>query len=358
MKRLARDINSGSVPVILPFLLAEDLGPSTGGLVLPFVLPEPVAVSSITRVDSTATATVVGHGFVGGERVNIRGATQPEYNGDFAILVLTDDTFSFEVVGFPATPASGTITLCQGNVVFNEYLDMVRSGSTVTVTVVGHGFATGKQVNIRGAEQAEYNGDFDITVLDEDRFTFDIASGNPLSPASGVVLINGGPVVRNSYGGGIFAAGVFSSPVSDVTGNGKEYIVLVGADAVYLYREGEAIVEMAFPSGQTVEADDDVTVVQAFDQLFVLRSKALAGEWVPQAVTDLTRSGTTATALVLMGRTRSETSMRISLPRVCWFTSLSNDHTHRHNNRHGVHRAGGVRLYAGRHDPVMAWQGP
>lgn len=295
-KRLASEINAGVTPVTVPFEFAPDVRPNQNPLTLPFTMPTAVAVTSLTRASSTATAEVVGHGFATGQRVNILGADQPEYNGDFTITVLDADTFTYELVGFPATPATGTVLMYAGPVLSSSYPDMVRDGLTVTVKLTGHGWATGRQINIRGAEQEEYNGDFVITVLDADTFTFDIASGDPLSPASGDIIFNAGPVLRSSYDGGIFAAGVFSSPRSDVTGHGKEHIVLVGTGSAYLWRDGESVVAKAFPAGQTVEPDDEVQVLQAFDRLFILRAKPLAGEWIPQAVSSLTRSSTTATA--------------------------------------------------------------
>ncbi len=68
------------------------------------------SVTSITRSDSTATATIAGHGYVDGDWVLLQGSTEPEYNGVFVISGVTADTFDFTVVGTPATPATGTIT--------------------------------------------------------------------------------------------------------------------------------------------------------------------------------------------------------------------------------------------------------
>lgn len=68
------------------------------------------SVTSITRSGSTATATATDHGFATGDKIKMGGIVQPEYNGTFKITVLDDDTFTFEVSGTPATPATGTIT--------------------------------------------------------------------------------------------------------------------------------------------------------------------------------------------------------------------------------------------------------
>lgn len=67
---------------------------------------------------------------------------------------------------------------------------MTRSGSVVTVnTPVAHGFSTGDRVNIRGANETDYNGIVVITVTDADTFTFAIGS-TPASPATGTITVN------------------------------------------------------------------------------------------------------------------------------------------------------------------------
>ena len=67
-------------------------------------------VASLTRSGNTVTATVLNHGFVAGNSVQIAGADQPEYNGVFVITSATANTFQFQVSGAPATPATGAIT--------------------------------------------------------------------------------------------------------------------------------------------------------------------------------------------------------------------------------------------------------
>lgn len=68
-------------------------------------------VDSITRDGSTVTVTIsAGHGFVKHQVVRISGCDQQEYNGDFRIDTVTNDTFTFELPDgvTPATPATGT----------------------------------------------------------------------------------------------------------------------------------------------------------------------------------------------------------------------------------------------------------
>lgn len=174
---------------------------------------------------------------------------------------------------------------------------ITRSTTTATVTATGHGYTTNDKINIRGAGQSEYNGDFTVTVVDANTFTYTV-SGSPATPATGTIFANKGPLVRNSYAGGIFGAGVFASQNYE---NADEYIVLAGPDRAFLYRQGEAIVEKTYPTSgvaETIDPTDTISVVQAYDRLYVLREadRTLAG-WTAQTPTSATTvSGTTATA--------------------------------------------------------------
>ena len=180
---------------------------------------------------------------------------------------------------------------------------ITRSTTTATVTTTAaHGYTTGDFVNIRGATGADaalYNGDFTITVTDTDEFTYTM-TGTPANNATGTLMANKGPVVRSTYEGGLFAAGVFASQKYE---NEQEYIVLVGNDQAYLWRQGVALVTKGYPSSpdETVEATDKVSVVQAFDRLYILReADRTATGWTEKYTTSsgITVSGTTATVNV------------------------------------------------------------
>lgn len=70
-------------------------------------------------------------------------------------------------------------------------IDITREDSTATVTYSRpHGFLTGDTVRITGADQEDYNGSFEVTVIDEDIFTYEV-SGAPATPATGTIRVNG-----------------------------------------------------------------------------------------------------------------------------------------------------------------------
>ena len=180
---------------------------------------------------------------------------------------------------------------------------ITRSSTTATATSTAHGYTTGDKVNIRGATQSEYNGDFTITVVDANTFTYTV-SGSPATPATGTIIANKGPIVRNVYSGGIFAAGVYASKNYD---SADEYVVLAGPDRAFLWREGatagtgSGLPEVTYPTSgaaEIIEPTDTVSVIQAFDRLYILREadQTVTG-WGSKAVTSggITVSGTTAT---------------------------------------------------------------
>lgn len=172
---------------------------------------------------------------------------------------------------------------------------IIRSGLTVVVHLVNHGLITGKQINISGADQDDYNGDWIVSKIDNDHISFALPSGSPVTPATGSIVVNSGSIVRSSYASGIFASGIFSSPSSSITQNGKEWIVMAGYDTAYLWRDGEPIQYKAYPDDEHLEQEDQVSIVQAFNLLFLLRSRDLIGEYAPKDIVSLVRSGSVAT---------------------------------------------------------------
>ena len=67
-------------------------------------------VTALSRVGTLVTAQCAGHGYRVGDAVLIEGAVPAAYSDDFVVTAITLNTFSFEIAGTPATPATGTIT--------------------------------------------------------------------------------------------------------------------------------------------------------------------------------------------------------------------------------------------------------
>ncbi len=63
---------------------------------------------------------------------------------------------------------------------------ITRSGSTVTAIANGHSFSSGSTVSITGADQDEYNGNFEVFVISGNAFSYTV-EGSPSTPATGTV---------------------------------------------------------------------------------------------------------------------------------------------------------------------------
>ncbi len=69
-----------------------------------------LSVISLTRSGSTVTATISeDHNLTTSDVTNISGAIETEYNGDQVVTVTGATTFTYTIVGTPATPATGVI---------------------------------------------------------------------------------------------------------------------------------------------------------------------------------------------------------------------------------------------------------
>ena len=102
-----------------------------------------LSVTSINRAADVATViTSTAHGLDDCMTVTISGANETEYNGIFRIIVIDTTTFIYNVVGTPATPATGTIladpTVTPGQVIIfftrDNDLNIIPSAAEVTTT--------------------------------------------------------------------------------------------------------------------------------------------------------------------------------------------------------------------------------
>jgi len=183
-------------------------------------------------------------------------------------------------------------------------ITFVTTTATVT-TAAAHGYSNGDTVNISGATGVDagfYNGDFVITNASGSTFDYTM-TGTPAGNATGTLIANAGPLVKTTYTGGIFAAGVFASRNYD---NANEYVVMAGPDSAFLWRNAaptDTVVTVGYPSSpdETIDPTDTVSVVQAYDRLYVLREAPLTASGFGQKLTNasgITVSGTTATVNV------------------------------------------------------------
>jgi hypothetical protein len=192
-----------------------------------------------------------------------------------------------------ATPVTVPFTLHGGDPVTS----ITQSANVATVTTSApHGLGSvGNQfyveiAGVTGATAAAYNGKWTVTITGASTFTYNV-SGSPASNPPGTITW-AWPVILTNYAGGLFGAGVYSSPRYDLA---NEYIVLCGPTTAYLYREGSSLLTLSYPITPIAEQilpGDAVTTLQAFDRLFLFRWRSSE---IMQKVTSITNASGTAT---------------------------------------------------------------
>lgn len=107
-------------------------------LPIPSSAPSSLTVSSIVRSGSVATVTTsTNHGLLANNYVTIAGADQTEYNGAFRVSSVPSTTsFTVTVSGTPATPATGTITATERNIVYRYYTHPTDMSTNTDTTII------------------------------------------------------------------------------------------------------------------------------------------------------------------------------------------------------------------------------
>lgn len=104
-------------------------------LPIPSSAPSAVSVTSITQSSGVATVTSATHGYSNHGWVTIAGANQTAYNGEQHITsVPSTTTFTFTVDSSTTTPATGTITVTERNIVY-RFWKLVADLDATTDTI-------------------------------------------------------------------------------------------------------------------------------------------------------------------------------------------------------------------------------
>jgi hypothetical protein len=243
--------------VVNPGGMTSGLLTRTAGSVVSDGAQKTLAAGALTSSGTTATLVLPAADtfYAAGDMIAVRGATQPEYNGVFAIATInpahTSLTYTF--AGSLTTPATGTITVqdltvAAGFTVPNPFTSgevvniagatpagynvsgvavrpdpfapiggvlydlteaqMTAAGltspatGTITVqsttrsevvvnTTAPHGFSSGDSIAIAGATPAAYDGTFTINVTAPSQFKY-IITGTATSPATGTITAQKG----------------------------------------------------------------------------------------------------------------------------------------------------------------------
>jgi hypothetical protein len=214
-----------SAPIRMTNIVSAQITP----LGEPFTAQALIAnATTITKAGAVATVTMPSaHGLLTGRLVNISGASDPLYNGDFAIAVSSSTVFTYTMAATPAANASGTLAIKAGGYAKNfchatltaanffgrdlaRYLTGCEEGfsstavptdvavtmlepeasafsisgitfvtTTATVTAPSHKVINGDYVTISGAtgvDAAKYNGTYIASGVTANTFTYTMLS--------------------------------------------------------------------------------------------------------------------------------------------------------------------------------------
>jgi hypothetical protein len=133
----------------------------------------------------------------GAVTINIIGGDTPTVrNGASAstILVINPVVLQLTVTDITTTnPISGARCLVtvgtSANFPWHADVDITGAGTTATVAHLGHGYSTGENVLIEGAETASdvYNGAYEIIVTGVDAYTYQTSEAIAVTPAVGTI---------------------------------------------------------------------------------------------------------------------------------------------------------------------------
>ena len=133
--------------------------------------------------------------------LNIVGGTSPSYRSDGAAVTLIIDPITVAVnvkdIADSANIQSARVLILASNgtgpLPYQKSTTIARSASIATATCTAHGLLTNDFAMIKGANEIEYNGVFQVTKLTDDTFSYTV-SGTPATPATGTILTTGAPL--------------------------------------------------------------------------------------------------------------------------------------------------------------------
>lgn len=132
---------------------------------------------------ATGSLTInVGAGYTT-PTIRTAGATVTVVSGQVTTLLTVKDS-----EGAPIQNARVRLTVKDGtNFPYKDTVTITSSGTTATVTHAAHGLSTNDNIKIEDAVESRYNGNFNITFIDANTYTY-IMSVSTSSPATGTIL--------------------------------------------------------------------------------------------------------------------------------------------------------------------------
>jgi uncharacterized phage protein gp47/JayE len=177
-------------------IVSQDAGPA-------------ITVNSLARSAQIVTAvTNFAHGLSTGDWVKISGANETEYNGSYQVTSFDSITFTYTIIGTPSTPATGT-PFSAIPVIALAGLSW-EDGIATGVTEADHQFQDGQYVSIANAGFSNYDGVWQVTIVDSTTFTFELVASTANTLIGNI----------NSVHASIFIQGDTTGPETTVAPNG------------------------------------------------------------------------------------------------------------------------------------------
>lgn len=267
-----------------------------------------VNISTLTRSGTTATVATSGnHGFATGDSIIIANASPSNYNGTFSITRVDNTHFTYPIIEYPPTTATGSYTASLPSA--PKSVTLTRSGNTVTATAAAHGYSNGQTVTISGANQSAYNGNFVIGGATVNTFTYTVTE-TPVTSASG-----GTATGEKQSTGGCPSPCMVSFAIGSVTRSGTTVTVTTAVNNNFLSSVGKVINLSGVVDGSgnpVAEYNGNVTTTswnnpinnRSFTFTTALSPATPATGTITastpsavRAITSLTRNGSTATVI-------------------------------------------------------------
>lgn len=139
-----------------------------------------LSIDSATAKITRASGSFITDGFAANSPVTMSGFV----NGGNNTSKIISTVSALEVV---FTSGAGLVTETgSGGQRMQNAVTITRSVTTATVTHNAHGMATNDYVQIKGADQIDYNGVFQITKIDANSYSYTVAN-SPATPATGTI---------------------------------------------------------------------------------------------------------------------------------------------------------------------------
>ncbi|HET7090203.1 MAG TPA: hypothetical protein VFL17_16320, partial [Anaerolineae bacterium] len=213
---------------------------------------------SVSGSSTSATATVLNHGYANGDIITIEGATEAAFNRTNAVISgVTANSFNY-----------------------TTSVPIVGSANTARVTAPAHGFSSGQTVTITGSSEPLFNGSFLITKVDANTFTYAVSGSAGIASNAGIVASIGISQITHPTSG--------SGPTRDVA--------TVTTSVSHGFTDGQVVIISNTGGAPSDGYDGTYTISGATAAAFTITHASIDGSPTPLTTAGM-RAGRTVTQI-------------------------------------------------------------